>query len=606
MISIRVGLGSCGISSGALEVYNGLKKAGQDISLSKAGCMGACFLEPLAEMKVDNFETLIFANVSQDDCRRIIEIGKSLEKKKERGAQLVYAKRRDGELVFKNVKYIDDTEFFNEQVKNVSAKCGIVDPESIEDYKRNGGFSALKKALAMKPEEIVSEVKKSGLRGRGGSGFPTGVKWEAVLSSPEKEHYLICNFDEGDPGAFMNRALVESDPFEVIEGIEIAAYALGVSQAFIYTRSEYTLAVERLKNAIAETEKSNLLGENILGTDFSLKISLRLGAGAFVCGEETALISSIEGRSGRPFPKPPYPAEKGLWGMPTVINNVETLANIPAIILNGADWFRGFGTGPSPGTKMFSLSGDVKNSGYIELPFGSTLSQVAGIAGLKKDNFKAVQLGGPSGGLVSKAHVKMPLDYESIEGAEAIVGSGGIVFIGKKRAVIDVVRYGLRFIVSESCGRCVPCREGTMRMYEIIERIAAGNGTSDDLLNLYVLSNTIKSTSLCGLGETAPNLVLSSIRNFFEEYEERIPLWKGKAPNLISFQIDAAKCNGCHLCATICPKKAISGKRLETHEINQDMCIRCGLCAKECPFSAIEEHLAEKDQKLKIERKGKE
>jgi NADH-quinone oxidoreductase subunit F len=604
MITLSVGLGSCGISSGALEIYDALKKDAS-VSLKKAGCIGACFLEPVVEMKVDDFETLIFANVRKEDAKQIIEIGRALEKKKEKGARKVYAKRKDGNLIFKNAKYINDTDFFSGQQKNVSLMCGIVDPESISDYAAHSGFSALKKAFSMKPEEIVREVSESGLRGRGGAGFPTGKKWEIMLNYPEKEHYLICNFDEGDPGAFMNRVLVESDPCLIIEGIAIAAYALKVSEAFIYTRSEYPLAVERLKNAISECEKSNFLGENMLGTGFSLKISLRLGAGAFVCGEETALISSIEGKSGRPFPKPPYPAEKGLFGMPTIINNVETLANIPSIILNGASWFRGAGTETSPGTKMFSLSGDVKRSGYIEVPFGTTLSAVAGIAGLKQNEFKAIQLGGPSGGLVGKAHASMPLDYESLRGADAIVGSGGIVFIGKDKNVVDVIHHGLRFIVSESCGRCTPCREGSMRMYEIMERISAGKGTAEDLLNLHVLSNTIKSTSLCGLGETAPNLVLSSIRNFFSEYEERIPLWKGKAPNRLSFRIDSVKCNGCHLCAAVCPKMAISGKISETHEINQGMCIKCGLCKKECPFSAISENLAENDRRLEIEKAGK-
>jgi NADH:ubiquinone oxidoreductase subunit F (NADH-binding)/NAD-dependent dihydropyrimidine dehydrogenase PreA subunit/(2Fe-2S) ferredoxin len=602
MITAHVGLGSCGISSGALDVYNELKKE-KSISVKKAGCMGACFLEPIVEVKVDSFETIIFANVKASDSKRIIETAKSVEEHKEKGARFIHAKRRGGEKIFPGIAYIEDSEFFRKQNKIVSARCGIIDPENIDEYIAAGGFAGLKKALTMSPIQIVSEVKKSGLRGRGGSGFPAGIKWEMMLSAPEREHYLICNFDEGDPGAFMNRALVESDPFQVVEGVEIAAYALNASTAFIYTRAEYPLAVERLKNAIKEAEKANYLGNRIFGSEFSLNIEIRLGAGAFICGEETALIKSIEGNAGRPMPRPPYPAERGLWKKPTVVNNVETLSNIPKIILNGADWFKKSGTALSPGTKMFSISGDVKNSGYAELAFGLKISDVMEMAGIKKSEFKAVQIGGPSGGLVGKENFSMQIDYESVKSADAIVGSGGLVFIGKDKSIIDAINYGLKFIVSESCGRCVPCREGTMRMYEITKRIAEGNGTPQDVLNLHVLSNTIKATALCGLGETAPNLVLSSIRNFFSEYEERISLWKGKAPNLMSYSINPAKCNGCHLCATICPKKAISGKNSEVHEINSSVCIKCALCYHECPFSAIEERLAENDKNLKIKRK---
>jgi len=602
MISIRVGLGSAGISSGAMDVYKKFFELGRDLSVYKTGEMGASFLAPVVEMKVDNYETLIFANVKPEQCYRIVSIGERLSKDgREIWPKLVYAKRRGGSPIFKNKPYIEETPFFKGQVKLVSARCGIINPESIEDYHSSGGFSALAKALTMKPEEIIEEVKRSGLRGRGGGGFPAGEKWAAVRRQESSQKYLICNFDEGDPGAFMNRALVESDPFAVIEGIVIAAYAVGASEAFIYTRSEYPLAVERLEKALEDARTAGIIGNNILNSEFSINISLEIGAGAFVCGEETALISSIEGRAGRPRPRPPYPSEKGLFGMPTLINNVETLANIPLIIENGAEWFRGFGSKSSPGTKMFSISGDAPLSGYVEVPLGIPLLKVAEMAGLREQDVKAVQLGGPSGGLVSRSHLSIPLDYEGIQGAEAIIGSGGIVFVGNKRQILETIQHGLKFLISESCGRCTPCREGIFRMSETIQKIQDGNGTPEDVLNLYGLSNTLKDTSLCGLGRTAPNLVLSSIRNFFSEYESAIREWRGKLPNVLSYEIDPSRCNGCHLCSLVCPKKAISGGRLEVHRIEPDLCVRCGLCYRQCPYSAIKENLAERDSRLKIE-----
>ncbi|MEM3370687.1 MAG: NADH-ubiquinone oxidoreductase-F iron-sulfur binding region domain-containing protein [Candidatus Woesearchaeota archaeon] len=599
---VRVGLGSAGVSSGALEVYKQFSQLGRDFILSKTGEMGASFLAPVVELKAGEYETLIFANVKPEQCERILSIGERLEKSgREVWERLVYAKRRDGTQIFKKKPYVEELDFFKGQVKNVSARCGIIDPESIEEYYNAGGFSALARALLMNQEDIIAEVKRSGLRGRGGSGFFTGEKWEAVFKQKSDIKYLICNFDEGDPGAFMNRALVESDPFSVLEGVIIAAYAVGASEAFIYTRSEYPLAISRLQNAIEEAQAAELLGRNILNSGFSLKLKLKTGAGAFVCGEETGLISSIEGGAGRPRPKPPYPSESGLFGMPTLINNVETLANIPLIINNGAEWFRQFGSESSPGTKMFSISGDAPRSGYVEVPLGIQLRRICEMAGLKESEVKAVQLGGPSGGLVSRAHLSINLDYEGVQQAEAIIGSGGVVFVGNNRKILETIQHGLKFLISESCGRCTPCREGIFRMNELVERIQRGEGTPQDVLNLYLLSNTIRDTSLCGLGKTAPNLVISSIRNFFAEYESLIREWKGKLQNVLSYTIDSKRCNGCHICATVCPKKAINGRALEIHEINQELCVKCGLCYKSCPYSAIFQNLAERDKNLKIE-----
>lgn len=602
MILIRVGLGSCGISAGALEVYEELENIAErnpNITVKKCGCIGACYLEPIVELKVDDYETIIFEKVEKKDVASILNFAKLLQQQeKPQKLKKLFAKRRDGRDTDINAPFIDEIDYYKNQVKRVSERCGIVDPEDIEDSIEKGSYLALRKALSMKPEQIIEEVKKSGLRGRGGAGFSTGAKWEFLLKEKNKTHYLICNFDEGDPGAFMNRALVESDPQLVIEGIIIAAYALGVKNAFIYTRAEYPLAIKRLRIAIQQARQKGFLGKNILGKNFSLEIELRIGAGAFVCGEETALIKSIEGFSGRPVPRPPYPAEKGLWKMPTNINNVETLANIPLIIKNGAEWFRKFGTENSAGTKMFSLSGDIPRSGYIEVPFGMNIKQVSEIAGFGIDDFKAIQLGGPSGGFIGKDNFETPLNYDSVKKIDAIIGSGSMIVISKEKNLIDCIRYGLRFSVSESCGKCVPCREGTLRLYELATKISKGEGNPDDLYNIYVLSTTIKKTALCGLGQTAPNLVLSSIKHFFSEYEDKIDFWKGKKPNILFYKIDPQKCNGCHLCAESCPKSAISGRKLEIHSINDDLCVRCGLCFRQCPFKAIEEFIAESAEEI--------
>ncbi|MEM2121926.1 MAG: NADH-ubiquinone oxidoreductase-F iron-sulfur binding region domain-containing protein, partial [Candidatus Woesearchaeota archaeon] len=519
MIIIKVGLASCGISAGAMEVYNEFKsliKNKEGFLLKKVGCIGCCYQEPIVEIKKDDNATIIFSKVKPEDVSSIIDsiLNDKLHDK-------MFACRNDGKNVL-NLKEINKEEFYENQLKIVSELCGIIDPENIQEYINFTGYSALKKALSMKPEEIIQEVKNSGLRGRGGAGFLTGLKWEFLSKSKQKTKYLICNFDEGDPGAFMNRVLVESNPHLLIEGILIAGYALQVKKAFIYTRIEYPLAVKRLKIALKQARKNKFLGKNILGSNFSLDVELRLGAGAFVCGEETALIRSIQGLAGRPRPRPPYPAEKGLWNKPTNINNVETLATIPIIINKGSNWYKSIGSKNSSGTKMFSLSGDALRTGYIEIPFGTKLSTIIRIAGVKEDDFKALQFGGPSGGFLGKEHFDLEIDYDSIKSADAIVGSGSMVLLDKDKDIVRQVYYGMKFIVSESCGQCVPCREGTMRMLEILDKIINNKADFNDLTNLNILAMTIKQTSLCGLGQTAPNLVISSLKHFFNDYEQKI------------------------------------------------------------------------------------
>ncbi|MGB9748227.1 MAG: NADH-ubiquinone oxidoreductase-F iron-sulfur binding region domain-containing protein [Candidatus Woesearchaeota archaeon] len=581
MIEISVGLASCGISAGALKVYEEFKeqiKNRKGFLLKRVGCIGFCYQEPIVEIKKDDFATLIFSKVKPEDVSSILD---SIINDKQNTK--IFACRNDGKKIF-DVKEINEHEFYVYQTKIVSEHCGLIDPEDINDYIKIGGYSALKKALSMEPEDIILEVKNSGIRGRGGAGFLTGLKWEFLSKSKQKTKYLICNFDEGDPGAFMNRVLVESNPHLLIEGILIASYALKVKKAFIYTRMEYPLAVKRLKIALKQARKKGFLGKNILASNFSVDIELRLGAGAFVCGEETALINSIQGLPGRPRPRPPYPAERGLWNKPTNINNVETLATIPIIINKGSSWYKSFGSKNSSGTKMFSLSGDAERTGYIEIPFGTKLSTIIKIAGVKEEDFKALQLGGPSGGFLSKENVDLELDYDSVKNVDAIIGSGSMVLLNKEKDIVKQVYYGMKFIVSESCGQCVPCREGTMRMLEILEKIVNKNADFNDLTNLNILAITIKQTSLCGLGQTAPNLVLSSLKHFFNDYEEKISDEQKK----FYYFINEEKCTGCHICFEVCPKKAISGKPREIHNINQDLCIKCGMCYNSCPIKAIE------------------
>ena len=578
-LEISVGLASCGIASGADEVYNSFKKVNDsDITLNKVGCIGMCYNEPIIEVKLGDFQSLIFKNVNKDDLSNIIKSIRNNEKHSK-----LFAKRDDGKVNnnFSNIPNLYDLEFYKNQNKVLTKNCGNINPEKILDYISIGGYDAFKKALSMDKKEIIKQVKESGLRGRGGAGFPTGIKWDLLLKNKGKKN-LICNFDEGDPGAFMNRVLVESNPHLLVEGLLIASYALSIKKTFIYTRAEYPLAVKRLKIAINQAKKHGFLDEIYPG----FNIEMRLGAGAFVCGEETALIKSIEGKAGRPVPRPPYPAQSGINSKPTNINNVETLSNLPNIINNGSDWFKSFGLDKSTGTKMFSFSGDVKRTGYIEVSFGTTFNEILDMAGTNIDEVKAIQLGGPSGGFITPDNFDLTIDYESVKKVDAIVGSGSMVVINNDKNIVNVVDYFLRFIVSESCGKCTPCREGTTRIKELIEKIKSKKADINDLLFLKELSYTTKETSLCGLGQTAPNPIVSSLKHLKNDY---LNLLKKKPIGSSQYLfIHKEDCNGCDRCSSVCPVAAISGKKFEIHSIKQDACIKCGHCYNSCPTKAIE------------------
>ncbi|HOB16766.1 MAG TPA: NADH-ubiquinone oxidoreductase-F iron-sulfur binding region domain-containing protein [Defluviitoga sp.] len=480
-----------------------------------------------------------------------------------------------------------------EQIRIVLRNAGNINPENIEDYLKNDGYLALAKALESTREEVIDIISSSNLRGRGGGGFPTGLKWKFTMQAKGDEKYVICNADEGDPGAFMDRSILEGDPHSVLEGMTIGGYAVGAKKGIIYIRAEYPLAVERLKNAICQAKEFGLLGENILGTSFSFDIEIRLGAGAFVCGEETALIHSIEGSRGEPRNKPPFPSTSGLWGKPTLINNVETFANIAPIILNGPDWFRQYGTKNSPGTKVFALAGDVKNVGLVEVPMGTTLREIifdigGGIKGDKK--FKAVQTGGPSGGCIPIEYLDTPIDYDSLQNLGSMMGSGGMIVMDEDTCMVDVAKFYLQFTVDESCGKCTTCRIGNVRLLEILEKITSGNAHLEDLERMISLSNVIKNSSLCGLGQTAPNPVLSTFKYFEDEYKAHIldrVCPAGICKNLIRYEVIPQNCQGCTACARVCPTQAISGELRKPHFIDQTKCIKCGSCYSTCRFNAI-------------------
>ncbi len=579
-MKVVVGQGSCGVASGAkktaAEFEKQIKEKGLNISVDLTGCVGNCYLEPIVDVYDDKGGLTRYVKVQPDKVTEIVEkhlIGGAVAADQE-------------------ISVVDKT-FIDKQERIVLRNCGLINPENIDEYIATGGYEATKKVVtSMSPDEVIEEIKVSGLRGRGGAGFPTWFKWNAAKASPGKEKYMVCNADEGDPGAFMDRSVLEGDPHSLIEGMIIGGFAMGATEGVIYVRAEYPLAIHRLEIAMAQAREKGLLGKNLFGTDFSFDLRIKAGAGAFVCGEETALIASLEGERGMPRLKPPFPAQKGYWQKPTNINNVETFANVPWIISNGGEAFGAFGTPQSKGTKVFALAGKIKKGGLVEVPMGLPLKDVIyGIGdGIKNDiPFKAVQMGGPSGGCIPASLIDTPVDYENINKTGAIVGSGGMIVMDETTCMVDMARYFLDFTRKESCGKCNYCRVGTKRMLEILERITSGEGKDGDIELLEELAMKIKDGSMCGLGQTAPNPVLTTIKYFRNEYEDHIYNKKCTAHSckpLLTFTINE-KCTGCTLCSRKCPVDAIKGELKKHHEIDQNICIKCGKCEETCRFNAI-------------------
>jgi len=583
-IRVKVGMASCGVAAGARDVYlkleDHIRQHSLPVELSKTACLGMCFIEPLVELTGSDLGKVTLGQVDQENICGLLD---EYLANKVPSSNIVQAEKLDAPY----------NGLLAKQKRIVLQNCGVIDPLSIDDYEARGGYQALKKALTLSPGEIIAEVKDSGLRGRGGAGFSTGLKWSFAAAAKSPKKYVVCDADEGDPGAFMDRSVLEGDPHKILEGMIIGAYAMGADEGYIYCRAEYPLAIAHLTVAIAAAEERHYLGKNILGTDFSFELTIKEGAGAFVCGEETALMQSIEGKRGMPTIRPPFPAESGLWGKPTNINNVETWANIAWIILNGAKAFRTMGTEKSPGTKVFALAGKIAGSGLIEVPMGIPLRDIIYKVGggMKTEKpFKAVQMGGPSGGCIPAELLDTVVDYDSINATGAIVGSGGMVVMDEGTCMVDVARYFLNFTQSESCGKCTFCRIGTLRMLEILTRITEGKGELEDITRLEELANNIIKGSLCGLGQTAPNPVLTTLRYFKHEYlahieDKRCPA--GVCTALLRYEINPAKCVGCTACARICPVHCISGSARQPHVIDQSRCIECGACSAACRFDAI-------------------
>ena len=559
------------------------QKLDETVQVVTTGCLGFCEQGPIVKILPQG---TFYVQVKDADVKEIV--AEHLVK-----GRVVQRLCYDPEQAKKLVAEAN-IPFYQKQYRIVLRNCGVIDPEKIEDYIARDGYKAIEKVLfEMKPEDVVEEILKSGLRGRGGAGFPTGMKWKFAMQQPKGQKYMVCNADEGDPGAYMDRSTLEGDPHSVLEAMVIAGYAIGASKGFIYIRAEYPLAIHRLQVAIKQAKELGLLGDDILGSGFSFDIELRFGAGAFVCGEETALLQSIEGLRGMPRPRPPFPAVKGLWGRPTVINNVETLANIPVIINNGADWFNKIGTATTKGTKVFALTGKVNNSGLIEVPMGTTLREIifdigGGIRG--GHQFKAAQTGGPSGGIIPPQFLDSPIDYESLAKIGSIMGSGGLIVMDETDCVVDIAKFYLDFTVDESCGKCAPCRIGGRKLLNYLKKISDGRGTEQDIADMQQICDAMNKASLCGLGQTASNPVRSTLRYFMDEYMEHINDKKcraGKCSKLVTYKIDAAKCKGCTMCARKCPAGAISGTLKTPHVIDPAKCVKCGACEATCKFGAI-------------------
>lgn len=594
-IRVLVCAGTGCVANGSLEVIKKFEEFGlnveklpehKDFTTVKTGCHGFC--EKGVLVVIPDLD-VTYVKVKKEDVEEIVRKhiygGEVVER-------LLYVDPKTNKHIFRN----EDIEFYSKQTRTSLCNCGNINPEELDEALCVGGYEALARVLEEQtPEKVIKTITDSGLRGRGGGGFPTGRKWQFTAMAQNDKKYVVCNGDEGDPGAFMDRSIMEGDPHKLIEGMAIAAYAIGADEGYIYVRAEYPMAIKRLRIAIKEAEERGYLGENILGSNMNLTIHIKEGAGAFVCGEETALLASIEGERGMPRPKPPFPANKGLFGKPTLINNVETFANVPLIIKNGAQWFRSFGTEKSAGTKTFALTGEVNNTGLIEVPMGTTLREIifeigGGIRNGKK--FKAAQIGGPSGGCLTEEHLDLPMDYDSLIQAGAMVGSGGLVVMNEDTCIVEVARFFMHFTQVESCGKCVPCREGTKNMLAILEKIVRGKATMEDLDLLEELAHAVKDGSLCGLGKTAPNPVLSTLKYFRDEYIAHIRDKKcpaGVCSALKTIQIQEDLCKGCSKCARQCPVGAISGQIKSPYKIDQSKCIKCGVCVDTCPFKAIKE-----------------